>query len=75
MKLVQVFASENSIQAHILCNRLNAHGIQARVTGDSLAHAGLANVGRVEIYTCEEDAEAAKQLIAAGPHEKTENAE
>lgn len=63
-KLVRVYSSPNSLDAHHVRNVLQDHGIEARVTGDGLAHAGLSGVAAVDVYTFENDAQQAAELLA-----------
>ncbi len=62
-KLVRVYSSTNSLDAHHARNYLQDHGIEARVTGDGLAHTGLTGVAAVDVYTFEEDAQKATELL------------
>lgn len=64
LKLIRVYSSSNASEAHMIRNFLEAEGIDARVSGDSLAHAGLAGVANVDVYTFEDDAIRAQELLA-----------
>jgi hypothetical protein len=63
-KLVRIYATTNAAEAHLVRNFLEQQGIQARVSGDTLAHAGLQGVANVEVYAFEEDAHQAQRLLA-----------
>ncbi len=63
-KLVRVFSSSNPLDAHHARNYLQDHGIEARVTGDGLAHSGLTGVASVDVYAFEHDAQQALDLLA-----------
>ena len=63
-KLIRIYSSTSATEAHIIRNFLEERGIQARVSGDGLAHAGLQGVANVEVYAFEEDAAEAQRLLA-----------
>ena len=63
-KLIRVFASTSATEAHLVRNFLEQRGIQARVSGDTLAHVGLQGVGNIEVYAFEEDAVEAGKALA-----------
>lgn len=62
-RLVSVFACIDAGTAYILRNFLVDNGITARVTGESLAHAGLANIANVEVIVFESQEAEARKLI------------
>lgn len=62
-RLVSVFACIDAGTAYILRNFLVDNGISARVTGESLAHAGLANIANVEVVVFESQEAEARKLI------------
>ncbi len=62
-RLVSVFAGTDAGTAHVLRNILEDNGITARVTGESLAHAGLANIANVEVVVFESQEAEARKLI------------
>lgn len=62
-KLVSVYAGIDAGFAHVLRNMLQDNGITARVTGDMLAHASLANIANVEVIVFESQEAQARQLI------------
>ena len=64
LKLVRVYSSTNPLDAHHACNVLQDHGIDARVTGDGLAHTGLTGIASVDVYTFENDVERAAAVLS-----------
>ena len=64
LKLVRVYSSISASDAHLVRNYLEDQGIEARVTGDGLAHTGLAGIANAEVFTFEHQAEEAKQLLS-----------
>lgn len=62
-KLVSVYAGIDAGFAHMLRNLLEDNGITARVTGDLLAHASLANIANVEVIVFESQEAQARQMI------------
>ena len=62
-KLVSVFACVDAGTAHVLRNILEDNGIPARVTGESLAHAGLANSANVEVVVFESQEAESRQVM------------
>ena len=63
-KLIRVFSSTSATEAHLVRNFLEQRGIQARVSGDTLAHVGLQGVGNIEVYAFEEDAGEAETALS-----------
>ena len=62
-KLVSVYAGIDAGFAHVLCNMLVDNGITARVTGDMLAHASLANIANVEVIVFQSQEAQARRMI------------
>jgi RimJ/RimL family protein N-acetyltransferase len=73
--LVEVYRAANAPQAHVVCDRLEAEGIPARVDGDFLQGAlGGLPVGwsaSPRVLVAESYAKKARQIIAAIEREKT----
>lgn len=61
--LVRVYSSGNSHQSHLVRNFLEREGLNACVTGDSLAHSGLAGVANVDVLIPESQAAKALRLL------------
>ncbi len=78
-RLVRIYSSTSAADAHLARNFLEENGIQARISGDALAHAGLLSAGLVEVYTFEEQAAAARDLLLgwsaadSGPESDTDD--
>ena len=63
LKLVRVYSTASASDAHLVRNYLEDQGIEARVTGDGLAHSGLAGVASVDVYTFENQSQEAVELL------------
>lgn len=75
LKLVRIYATTNPLSAHLIRNYLEDNGIDARVSGDGLAHSGLTGVGSVEVYAFENQAAEAIELITNFKPEPADEAE
>jgi hypothetical protein len=63
LRLVRIYSSTSPMTAHLIRNYLEDNGIEARVSGDGLAHSGLTGVGSVEVYAFENQAAEALELL------------
>lgn len=63
MKLKRIYRTNNASEAHLICNRLEDEGVRANVVGDALPYAGTGLAGLLEVWTSQQDAPRAVQLL------------
>ncbi len=68
MSLVKVFTTFNPVEAQLICSRLDAAGLLASVSNEAVAlnvEGGAFSVGGVHVQVPEDQAESAREIIAA----------
>lgn len=62
-RMVKIYVARDAIEGHFLKDLLSGHGIEAQVTDENSAYAGVGGIERPKVWVFEKDQEAARSLL------------